>query len=181
MYKYEYEKIDCSLSGWGIGGGNVYEIDDYKRIINHRASEGWRYVGYVPTKQRGRLRRRLGRFLRGWLGRCLGGGYRWIRFRWFCRLCCVFCRSRGCCGLQLSGHCTRYNLRNFPAACQAQQHHKRQYQRQYLFHRQYLLFFCGHYITAAAGLQVLLKWPYRQIPRWSAAPGSRPLHRRQGR
>lgn len=53
MYKYEYEKIDCSLSGWGIGGGNVYEIDDYKRIINRRAANGWRYVGYVPTKQRG--------------------------------------------------------------------------------------------------------------------------------
>jgi hypothetical protein len=53
MYKYEYEKVDCSLSGWGIGGGNVYEIDDYKSVINRRAASGWRYVGYVPTKQRG--------------------------------------------------------------------------------------------------------------------------------
>ena len=25
----------------------------YRAIINKRASEGWRYVGYIPTKQRG--------------------------------------------------------------------------------------------------------------------------------
>ena len=33
---------------------NYYrEIEDYRAIINKRASEGWRYVGYIPTKQRG--------------------------------------------------------------------------------------------------------------------------------
>ncbi len=53
MYKYEYEKVKCDASVWGWGSGNVYEIDDYRSIINRRATEGWRYVGFVPTKQRG--------------------------------------------------------------------------------------------------------------------------------
>lgn len=53
MYKYEYEKIRCDMSGWGAFNGNVYEIGDFKSIISKRASQGWRYVGYIPTKQRG--------------------------------------------------------------------------------------------------------------------------------
>lgn len=53
MYKYEYEKVRSNLGGWGLGSGNVYELGEYRSIINKRASEGWRYVGYVPTKQRG--------------------------------------------------------------------------------------------------------------------------------
>ena len=31
----------------------VYSIENYKTIINERARKGWRYVGYIPTKQRG--------------------------------------------------------------------------------------------------------------------------------
>ena len=53
MFEYEYEKVSCELGGWGAFGGNVYSIDDYKTIINERVRKGWRYVGYIPTKQRG--------------------------------------------------------------------------------------------------------------------------------
>ncbi|WP_295130489.1 DUF4177 domain-containing protein [uncultured Catenibacterium sp.] len=53
MYKYAYETISCHLAGWGPGAGNVYCIDEYRSIIEKRALEGWRYVGYIPVKQRG--------------------------------------------------------------------------------------------------------------------------------
>lgn len=53
MYKYEYEKVRCDMSGWGAFNGNVYETGDFKSIISRRASQGWRYAGYIPTKQRG--------------------------------------------------------------------------------------------------------------------------------
>ena len=29
------------------------EIDDYRAEIEKRAADGWRYVGCIPTKQRG--------------------------------------------------------------------------------------------------------------------------------
>ena len=53
MYKYEYETVNCGFDGWGLGSGNIYSIEDYRSIINKRAEQGWRYVGYIPTKQRG--------------------------------------------------------------------------------------------------------------------------------
>ena len=53
MYKYEYEKVIIEFSGFGLLNGNVYGIEEYKDIIEKRASEGWRYVGFIPTKQRG--------------------------------------------------------------------------------------------------------------------------------
>ena len=53
MFKYEYETVSCELGGWGFGSGNVYNIADYRSIIDKRAGEGWRYVGCIPTKQRG--------------------------------------------------------------------------------------------------------------------------------
>mgnify|MGYP002764309232 CR=1 FL=1 len=53
MYKYAYETISCNLEGWGLGAGNVYCIDEYRSIIDKRATQGWRYVGYIPVKQRG--------------------------------------------------------------------------------------------------------------------------------
>ena len=53
MYIYEYEKIIIEFSGIGLFNGNIYSIEDYKDIINQRASDGWRYVGFIPTKQRG--------------------------------------------------------------------------------------------------------------------------------
>ena len=53
MCRYEYETVSCDFEGWGFGSGNVYSIEEYRSIINKRASSGWRYVGYIPTKQRG--------------------------------------------------------------------------------------------------------------------------------
>lgn len=53
MYKYEYEKVICELGRWGVFSGNVYSIEDYRTIIEERAKNGWRYVGFIPTKQRG--------------------------------------------------------------------------------------------------------------------------------
>ena len=53
MYKYEYETVNCDFSGWGPLNGNVYGNDGYRKIIDKRAEAGWRYVGYIPTKQRG--------------------------------------------------------------------------------------------------------------------------------
>lgn len=53
MFIYEYETVCCEFGGWGLGSGNIYSIDDYRSIINERASQGWRFVGSIPTKQRG--------------------------------------------------------------------------------------------------------------------------------
>ncbi len=53
MYQYEYEKVCCELGGWGVLSGNVYSIDDFKSIIDQRAKDGWRFVCYIPTQQRG--------------------------------------------------------------------------------------------------------------------------------
>lgn len=53
MYKYEYEKIKSDFDGWGAFNGNIYTIDVYQDIIEKRSKEGWRYVGFIPTKQRG--------------------------------------------------------------------------------------------------------------------------------
>lgn len=41
------------MGGWGLGGGVVYEIEDYRSVIDKRAANGWRYVGCIPIKQRG--------------------------------------------------------------------------------------------------------------------------------
>jgi hypothetical protein len=54
MYQYEYETVTFDINGWGLGSGNLYSIsEDYRAIIEKRARNGWRYVGYIPTKQRG--------------------------------------------------------------------------------------------------------------------------------
>ena len=53
MYRYEYETVSCHFGGLGLGSGNVYNIENYRSVIEKRARDGWRYVGYIPTKQRG--------------------------------------------------------------------------------------------------------------------------------
>ena len=53
MYIYEYERVRSDFSGWGLGAGNVYEAEEYKMVIDRRAREGWRYVGFLPAVQRG--------------------------------------------------------------------------------------------------------------------------------
>ena len=34
-------------------GQRIYAVEDYRFIIDKRAERGWRYVGFIPTKQRG--------------------------------------------------------------------------------------------------------------------------------
>ena len=41
------------LKDGGLGAGNVYHIEEYRSVIEKRALKGWRYVGYIPVKQRG--------------------------------------------------------------------------------------------------------------------------------
>ncbi len=53
MYKYSYEKMQCDISGWGPLNGSIFGTENYQEIINTKAKDGWRYVGYIPTKQRG--------------------------------------------------------------------------------------------------------------------------------
>jgi hypothetical protein len=48
MYKYEYETVTYDIGGWGLVSGNVYSIDE-----SYRTKDGWRYVGFIPTKQCG--------------------------------------------------------------------------------------------------------------------------------
>ena len=53
MYTYEQETVSFEFDGWGLGSGNIYAVEDYRFIIDKRAERGWRYVGFIPTKQRG--------------------------------------------------------------------------------------------------------------------------------
>ena len=52
-YIYAYETVSCEFNGWGAFGGNSYGIEDYRKVIETRAKDGWRYVGFLPTRQRG--------------------------------------------------------------------------------------------------------------------------------
>ncbi|MBQ2034465.1 MAG: DUF4177 domain-containing protein [Peptococcaceae bacterium] len=52
MYTYEYETISCEFDGWGLVYSDILKTKDYRYIIDKRASEGWRYVGYIPVEQR---------------------------------------------------------------------------------------------------------------------------------
>lgn len=53
MSRYAYEKVKYKVNGWKILTGTVYVIENYKAVINKRAKEGWRFVGYVPIKING--------------------------------------------------------------------------------------------------------------------------------
>lgn len=37
MYKYAYETVSGHLSGYGLGAGTVYCIDDYRSIIEKKS------------------------------------------------------------------------------------------------------------------------------------------------
>jgi len=54
MFQYEYVSVSVGFDGWGPFAGNDCGLSgDYREIINGRAKDGWRYVGYMPTRQRG--------------------------------------------------------------------------------------------------------------------------------
>ena len=45
MYRYEYESVK-------VGGGFLIDNSDcrHREVIDARARDGWRYVGYVPME-----------------------------------------------------------------------------------------------------------------------------------
>lgn len=53
MYIYEYETVSSDLSGYGLFGGAAFANKEHREIIHARARDGWRYVGFIPTLQRG--------------------------------------------------------------------------------------------------------------------------------
>lgn len=46
MYTYEYERIQAK-------GFFDYTTQEHQEIINQRAGDGWRYVGFIPVLQVG--------------------------------------------------------------------------------------------------------------------------------
>jgi len=39
QYIYSYETVCCDLSGWGGFGGNIYEIENYRAVIDKKAAQ----------------------------------------------------------------------------------------------------------------------------------------------
>lgn len=53
MLQYEFERIECDVpSGYSIIGGFGLEAAEHREAILRRAEAGWRYIGFVPAKQR---------------------------------------------------------------------------------------------------------------------------------
>lgn len=50
MLTYKYHRMSTKVSGFGI---TEYHFENIHEIIDKYASEGWRYVGWIPVKQRG--------------------------------------------------------------------------------------------------------------------------------
>ena len=53
MYKYAYKRVKYNLHGWRPSTGNAYGQDEHQEIINEMSKKGYRYVGFVPVRQRG--------------------------------------------------------------------------------------------------------------------------------
>lgn len=53
MYKYVYKRIEIFYKGWGPLSGNIYLTEEHQETINKMAEKGYRYVGFIPVKQRG--------------------------------------------------------------------------------------------------------------------------------
>ena len=54
MLEYEFEEVFCDEGGGGYSllGGFVMETVAHQETILRRAAEGWRYVGFIPKRQR---------------------------------------------------------------------------------------------------------------------------------
>ena len=51
MYKYEYVTVSAEMEGYLAKFNNKLSLDNYREIIDEKAAQGWRYVGYMPTRE----------------------------------------------------------------------------------------------------------------------------------
>lgn len=51
MYKYEYVSVSAEMEGYLAKFNNVLSLSDYQEIIDQKAAQGWRYVGWMPTRE----------------------------------------------------------------------------------------------------------------------------------
>ncbi len=49
MYQYEYVTLSAEEGKIGAKLKGLQSLDSYREIIDARAANGWRYVGYIPT------------------------------------------------------------------------------------------------------------------------------------
>lgn len=52
MLQYEFERVECAVSGYSLFGGVGLNTDGHREIIRRRAVEGWRFAGAIPVSQR---------------------------------------------------------------------------------------------------------------------------------
>ena len=51
MYKYEYISVTAEMEGYLAKFNGKLSLDNYREIIDQKAAQGWRYVGYMPTRE----------------------------------------------------------------------------------------------------------------------------------
>lgn len=54
MLEYEFETVSCDEGdgGYSLFGGIGMETLRHQEVICQRAADGWRYVGFIPKRQR---------------------------------------------------------------------------------------------------------------------------------
>ncbi|RHR10559.1 DUF4177 domain-containing protein [Pseudoflavonifractor sp. AF19-9AC] len=54
MLEYDFVSLETEWgTGYNLFGGVRIDTSGHRDIIVQRAAEGWRYVGWLPTTQRG--------------------------------------------------------------------------------------------------------------------------------
>ena len=51
MYRYEYVAVTAEMEGYLAKFNGKVGLDRYREIIDARAAEGWRYAGWMPTRE----------------------------------------------------------------------------------------------------------------------------------
>ena len=51
-YEYEFEPLGLFAEDYSLFGGVGISMEGHWEIICRRGAEGWRYVGWLPVKQR---------------------------------------------------------------------------------------------------------------------------------
>lgn len=51
-YRYDFFRLETEAGGYSLMGGVGIVLDGHQEIIRARATEGWRYCGCIPVKQR---------------------------------------------------------------------------------------------------------------------------------